>query len=83
MTRGFDTRELPHKSKCVLGLRPGEAKEIDMTNCPECAAALELSADVMAHEIIDCTACGAELEVTSIEPLTLALAPDEEEDWGE
>ncbi len=54
-----------------------------MTNCPECATALELSADVMAHEIIDCTACGAELEVTSIKPLTLALAPDEEEDWGE
>ncbi len=53
------------------------------TNCPECGAALELSAEVMAHEIIDCTACGAELEVISVEPLTVALAPDEEEDWGE
>jgi alpha-aminoadipate/glutamate carrier protein LysW len=64
-------------------LQSGDEKEIDMTNCPECGGALELSAEVMAHEIIDCTACGAELEVTSIKPLTLALAPDEEEDWGE
>ena len=30
-----------------------------------------------------CPGCGAELEITSLEPLTLALAPQEEEDWGE
>ena len=28
-------------------------------------------------------ACGAELEITALEPITLALAPQEEEDWGE
>lgn len=54
-----------------------------MPNCPECGGVLELGADVMAHEIIDCTACGAELEVTSVNPLAVALAPEEEEDWGE
>lgn len=53
------------------------------TTCPECGAALELSTDVMAHEIIDCTTCGAELEIMSVEPITVALAPEEEEDWGE
>ena len=59
-------------------------KEINMTtNCSECGAVLELSADVMAHEIIDCSTCGVELEVMAIEPLTVSLAPDEEEDWGE
>ena len=26
---------------------------------------------------------GAELEITALEPITLALAPQEEEDWGE
>ena len=26
---------------------------------------------------------GAELEIQSLDPLTLALAPQEEEDWGE
>ena len=30
-----------------------------------------------------CPGCGAELEITALEPLTLALAPQEEEDWGE
>jgi alpha-aminoadipate carrier protein LysW len=54
-----------------------------MPNCPECGGVLELSADVMAHEIIDCPACGTELEVVSVEPIKIALAPEEEEDWGE
>ena len=38
---------------------------------------------VMQNEITQCPGCGAELEITSLEPLTLALAPQEEEDWGE
>ena len=51
--------------------------------CPECGAEIELSTDVMAGEIIVCPDCGAELEVTSLNPLTLELAPEVEEDWGE
>jgi alpha-aminoadipate carrier protein LysW len=54
-----------------------------MLSCPECGGVLELNDDVMAHEIVDCSACGAELEVMSVKPIKVALAPDEEEDWGE
>jgi alpha-aminoadipate/glutamate carrier protein LysW len=50
--------------------------------CPECFAEIELT-NVMQNEITQCSECGAELEVISLEPLTLALAPEEEEDWGE
>jgi alpha-aminoadipate carrier protein LysW len=37
----------------------------------------------MQNEIAQCPGCGAELEVTALEPLTLSVAPQEEEDWGE
>jgi alpha-aminoadipate carrier protein LysW len=37
----------------------------------------------VAGEILPCGECLAELEVTLLEPLTLALAPEVEEDWGE
>ena len=50
--------------------------------CAECFGEVELS-DVMANEIIQCPDCGVDLEVTSISPITLELAPEEEEDWGE
>lgn len=50
--------------------------------CPECGAKLELE-DVLEGEIVDCSDCGVELEVISLAPLTLELAPEEEEDWGE
>ena len=39
--------------------------------------------DVMQNEITQCPDCGADLEVVNVEPLELALAPEEEEDWGE
>jgi alpha-aminoadipate carrier protein LysW len=51
--------------------------------CPECAAEIELGNDVMEGEIVNCPDCGVELEVVSVAPLTLELAPEEEEDWGE
>ncbi|MEE2776030.1 MAG: lysine biosynthesis protein LysW [Acidobacteriota bacterium] len=50
--------------------------------CPECAGDVELK-EVMASEIVQCADCGADLEVTGLEPLALELAPEEEEDWGE
>ena len=50
--------------------------------CPECAAEFELT-DVIKGEIVDCPDCGVELEVVETDPLTLELAPEEEEDWGE
>lgn len=53
-----------------------------LVSCPECAADLELDG-VVAGEIVQCGECSAELEVLSVEPVELALAPTEEEDWGE
>ena len=50
--------------------------------CPECFAEIELK-HVMKNEIVQCPDCGVDLEVVSIEPLQLAPAPEEEEDWGE
>ncbi len=51
--------------------------------CPECEAQLTLPAGLMAGEIVVCQDCGVELEVLSVNPMTLALAPQEAEDWGE
>ncbi len=50
--------------------------------CPECEAQWSAGA-LEKGEILPCPECGAELEVTGLDPLTLALAPEEEEDWGE
>lgn len=54
-----------------------------IASCPECAAEITLPAGTVASEIIACPDCGAELEVVSIDPPELALAPEVEEDWGE
>jgi alpha-aminoadipate carrier protein LysW len=51
-------------------------------NCPECDATIELSGVVMG-ELIVCPDCGVDLEVTSLDPVQLELAPMEAEDWGE
>lgn len=50
--------------------------------CPECEGPLALN-DPMEGEIVPCPTCGVDLEVVSLAPLELALAPEEEEDWGE
>jgi len=50
--------------------------------CPECDAELQLE-DVIEGEIVVCSDCGVDLEVVSLDPVKLDLAPMEEEDWGE
>ena len=50
--------------------------------CPECEASITLD-KALRGEIVACPDCGTELEVTSIDPLTLEAAPMEQEDWGE
>ena len=52
------------------------------SECPECAGELLLNQAELG-EILVCDDCGAELEILSLEPLSLALAPQESEDWGE
>jgi alpha-aminoadipate carrier protein LysW len=50
--------------------------------CSECDAEIVLD-NVVQGEIIVCSDCGVDLEVISLDPPTLELAPMEEEDWGE
>lgn len=50
--------------------------------CPECDAEISLDGVVLG-EIVVCPDCGVDLEVTSLNPPEVALAPMEEEDWGE
>ncbi|MDX9911576.1 MAG: lysine biosynthesis protein LysW [Phycisphaerales bacterium] len=51
--------------------------------CPECDAEVRFEASPLAGQVARCRGCGCELEVTSVSPLTLVLAPEVEEDWGE
>lgn len=51
--------------------------------CPECEATITLGDDVIEGEIITCPDCAVELEVVSVSPPTLGLAPEVGEDWGE
>ena len=53
------------------------------TTCPECEAELQLETGTEENEIIVCPDCGVDLEVTSLNPATIEVAPMEEEDWGE
>ena len=52
-------------------------------SCPECEAQVNLDEPVRLSEIAECPECSSELEVVALEPLTLAMAPEVEEDWGE
>ena len=53
-----------------------------MAHCSECEAEITVHG-LMIGEIIFCPDCNAELEVLGLEPPTVALAPQLEEDWGE
>lgn len=55
----------------------------DAAACPECAADVAFTRRPLAGEVCRCGECSAELEVTSTAPITLALAPEVREDWGE
>jgi alpha-aminoadipate carrier protein LysW len=56
--------------------------EEKVAQCPECDAEMVLNG-VIQGEIVVCSDCGVDLEVVSLDPLRLDLAPMEEEDWGE
>jgi len=56
---------------------------MSVVTCPECEAEITLEADTEVGEIIVCPDCGVDLEVLSLSPAQIALAPMEEEDWGE
>lgn len=54
-----------------------------MSECPVCGASVARHLDTVIGELKNCVDCGSELEVTALDPFTLAEAPQEEEDWGE
>jgi alpha-aminoadipate carrier protein LysW len=56
---------------------------MNTAECPECGGTISFKSAPVLHELIRCGDCGAELEVVTLEPVTMALAPTEEEDWGE
>ncbi|MGP1347341.1 MAG: hypothetical protein ACTS3F_11825, partial [Phycisphaerales bacterium] len=51
--------------------------------CPECGGVVSFARAPRRFEVCRCAGCGAELEVTGVSPLVLAVAPEIEEDWGE
>ncbi len=51
--------------------------------CLECGATLNLATNLMLGEILPCPDCAVELEVISLDPVAVDLAPMEVEDWGE
>lgn len=51
--------------------------------CVACEGEVALSNDVETAEIVDCAACGTELEVVGVDPVEVDEAPDLDEDWGE
>ena len=63
--------------------RVGIPVEHTMAECVECGADVSLPEHVEVGEIVDCTTCGAELEVVAVDPPVLDKAPELEEDWGE
>jgi len=51
--------------------------------CVECEGDVLLASDVEENEIVVCPDCGVDLEVLSLSPLSVDVAPMEAEDWGE
>lgn len=54
-----------------------------MAECIECGDELSLYDGIEAGEILDCSTCGAELEVLSVDPVEVDTAPELQQDWGE
>jgi alpha-aminoadipate carrier protein LysW len=52
-------------------------------SCLVCDADVTIPPDAVQNELLACPDCGAELEIVSLNPLTLEIAPEVEEDWGE
>lgn len=53
------------------------------TTCVICEASVNLPEDCREGELVICGDCGTELEVVSMDPLTVEEAPQVQEDWGE
>ena len=54
-----------------------------LVKCPKCATDATPPDNVMEGEVVQCTEWELEMEIVSLSPLNLELAPEEEENWGE
>ena len=54
-----------------------------MAECITCGLVLDIEDGTEVNEIILCPDCGTELEVVTLDPVTVEKAPEVEEDWGE
>ena len=55
-----------------------------MPTCPECDAEIEVDEfDVDKGDQLSCPECGSNLEVVSVSPIELDLAPEEDEEEDE
>lgn len=52
-------------------------------NCVICDGAISIPDNAMVGELLICGDCGTELELVSLDPMTLEEAPEIQEDWGE
>lgn len=77
---GRVARRAHHKGVSIMSQT---ATSVWTCECPECGAAVSLTRRPLAGEVVRCADCGAELEVVSVDPPRLALAPQVQEDWGE
>src|SRR5262245_10250670 len=72
------------KSQPGYRQEPPTTVESAMATCPECDAEIEVDEfDVDKGDELSCPECGSNLEVTSVSPLELDLAPDDDEDDDE
>ncbi|WP_433535169.1 lysine biosynthesis protein LysW [Micromonospora sp. CA-249363] len=58
-------------------------QEKTTARCPECAADVTFAEPPRLSELVECGECQVELEVVTVQPVTLTPAPEVEEDWGE
>jgi alpha-aminoadipate carrier protein LysW len=54
-----------------------------VSKCTVCEGNVTIPENSMEGELLICPDCGTELEVVSMDPLTLEEAPEVQEDWGE
>lgn len=51
--------------------------------CPVCVNEIDFEDDTIVGELLACPFCGTELEVINLDPPTLEVAPELDEDWGQ
>jgi lysine biosynthesis protein LysW len=70
-----------HVTLAIANLRRPSRHEERMATCPECDADIEVDEfDVDKGDQLSCPECGSNLEVTSLSPLELDVAPEDDED---